>query len=161
MLYDKPPEKIYLQYHGDTDPNNEPVNSDDVTWCSDKIFNSDIEYVKSPSDPGGYEDAQTAEVIPTTADCEEALREIARKEGLLPASASPALLPCGFHPMATAPKDGAKIEILFQHLNYYYAGENDRGRWQEVCEAYWTDFNNGGWVWHGIAGVPICWRPTR
>ena len=31
-------------------------------------------------------------------------------------SSAPALLPCGFNPMATAPKDGTKIEILFFKL---------------------------------------------
>lgn len=72
-----------------------------------------------------------------------------------------ALLPCGFLPMETAPRDGTEIEILFQHRNYYYAEENKRDEWQQVCRARWTDFNTGGWVWHGIAGVPICWRPAR
>ncbi|HKI74988.1 MAG TPA: hypothetical protein VJ998_10105 [Pseudomonadales bacterium] len=69
------------------------------------------------------------------------------------------LLPCGFNPMRTAPKDGTEIEILFQHLNYHYADEYTRHMWQQICRAYWTCFNGGGWVWHGIAGRAICWRP--
>lgn len=68
-------------------------------------------------------------------------------------------LASGFAPMDSAPKDGTEIEILFRHRNWKYASERDRADWQQVCKAYWTDFNGGGWVWHGICGVPMCWRP--
>lgn len=37
---------------------------------------------ESPSDPAGYQDTKTTKVIPTTADCENALRNIAKEEGL-------------------------------------------------------------------------------
>ncbi|MBV2138549.1 MAG: hypothetical protein KUF79_17215 [Candidatus Thiodiazotropha sp. (ex Ctena orbiculata)] len=72
---------------------------------------------------------------------------------------SSTLLPCGFQPMSSAPRNGTEIEILFQHLNFYYADENSRDEWHQVCKAYWTNHNHGGWVWHGLAGTPICWRP--
>ena len=46
-----PPEKIYLQWHGDADPADYPDGSeprgDDVTWCRDKIFDHDIAYVRA------------------------------------------------------------------------------------------------------------------
>lgn len=62
--------------------------------------------------------------------------------------------------MHNAPTDGSEIEILFRHLNYYFAGDGEKDKWQQVCKAYWTDFNGGGWVWKGIAGTPVCWRPS-
>lgn len=44
------PKKIYLQWHGDADPADYPDGPDpdqsDVTWCADKIFEHDIEYVR-------------------------------------------------------------------------------------------------------------------
>ena len=35
--------------------------------------------------------------------------------------------------------------------------------WRGWCDAYWTDFNGGGWVWHGHAGrvVFVRSRPPR
>lgn len=42
-----PPEVIYLQYHGDGPPNDGPVRDCDVSWCRDRIFPSDLEYVCS------------------------------------------------------------------------------------------------------------------
>lgn len=41
------PEKIYLQWHGDGDPEFETgeVSEGDVTWCRDKIFKHDIPYI--------------------------------------------------------------------------------------------------------------------
>lgn len=44
----KPPDAIYLQYHGDGDPDDTgPVNSDDVTWCWEQINEQDIKYVRA------------------------------------------------------------------------------------------------------------------
>ena len=37
MIEDKPPEVIYLQYY---------ENSGEVTWCQDKINDSDITYAR-------------------------------------------------------------------------------------------------------------------
>lgn len=43
------PDRIYLQWHGDADPADYPngpdPSLDDVTWCADKIYEHDIEYV--------------------------------------------------------------------------------------------------------------------
>jgi len=59
----------------------------------------------------------------------------------------------------TAPRDGTRILVVFRHENFAYAKTDaERAEWQSACEAYWTDFNGGGWVWNGIAGVPICWQ---
>lgn len=43
----KLPEKIYLQWYGDGEPD-EPgeVSVHDVTWHKDKVFKHDIEYVR-------------------------------------------------------------------------------------------------------------------
>ncbi len=47
------PRVIYLQYHGDGEPDDEcPVRDADVTWCRDKIFASDIEYVRAGRSTG-------------------------------------------------------------------------------------------------------------
>lgn len=46
----KPPERIYLQT-GDDDPGFDGVSfdgTDEVSWCADRIFDSDIEYVIAP-----------------------------------------------------------------------------------------------------------------
>lgn len=43
------PEVIYLQYHGDGEPDDEsPVRDCDVTWCRDRIFEHDLKYVRPP-----------------------------------------------------------------------------------------------------------------
>lgn len=44
---DNAPNKIWLQWHGDGNPD-EPGEPDpaDVTWCQDKINEHDIEYVR-------------------------------------------------------------------------------------------------------------------
>ena len=44
-----PPDKVYLQYYGDGDPEiEEPADIDDndATWCRDKIFTHDVPYVR-------------------------------------------------------------------------------------------------------------------
>ena len=43
----KPPDNIWLQFHGDGEPEDTPVSSDDVTWCQDKIYDHDIHYIKA------------------------------------------------------------------------------------------------------------------
>jgi hypothetical protein len=43
-----PPNTLWLQYHGDSDPcDDAPVDDGDVTWCRDKIFAADVEYVRA------------------------------------------------------------------------------------------------------------------
>jgi hypothetical protein len=43
----QPPDKLYLQWHGDSDPDDSaPVCETEVTWCRDRCFGSDVEYVR-------------------------------------------------------------------------------------------------------------------
>jgi hypothetical protein len=43
----KPPDRIYLQWHGDGDPDDgDDVSPDDVTWCPDRVHETDVEYVR-------------------------------------------------------------------------------------------------------------------
>lgn len=43
-----PPNVLWLQYHGDSDPcDDAPVDDGDVTWCRDKIFATDVAYVRA------------------------------------------------------------------------------------------------------------------
>jgi len=74
------------------------------------------------------------------------------------ASATVKVMPPGCFAMQSAPKDGTPIEILFRHHNFKYAKSGEKHIWQQWCIARWTNFNGGGWVWHGICGNPICWR---
>ncbi|HEX6992413.1 MAG TPA: hypothetical protein VF151_11025 [Gemmatimonadales bacterium] len=70
----------------------------------------------------------------------------------------------GWRTMDTAPLDGTEIEILFRH-SYYWLELKMNGRekaeklWQAAQRARWIDHNGGGWTWHGMAGVPLAWRP--
>lgn len=49
MMMLEPPMKIYLQFHGDGDPDCDgPVDDEDVTWSTDQQFNQDIEYICYP-----------------------------------------------------------------------------------------------------------------
>lgn len=41
-----PPDRIWLQWHGDGPADDGDVRHDDVTWCADQIFDSDVEYVR-------------------------------------------------------------------------------------------------------------------
>jgi hypothetical protein len=45
----QPPDRIWLQWYGNADPEFETgeINVDDVSWCLDKIFEHDIEYVRA------------------------------------------------------------------------------------------------------------------
>lgn len=65
----------------------------------------------------------------------------------------------GWQKMGTAPRDGTRFLARFEHRNYAIAAPEDKHQWEEVCIAYWTDFNNGGFVWHGLAGTPTDWCP--
>lgn len=47
MMLEKPPERIFLQYHGDGSAEPGPVDEDSVTWCIEQIFDSDVEYTLS------------------------------------------------------------------------------------------------------------------
>ena len=68
--------------------------------------------------------------------------------------------PVTWQDIATAPKVADKTLLLrIEHMNFAIAPAEDKARWEEVVTAYWTDFNNGGWVWHGLAGLPTHWTP--
>ncbi len=46
-----PPETIYLQYYGDADPEDfseheDPIESGEVTFCREQIFEHDFAYVR-------------------------------------------------------------------------------------------------------------------
>ncbi len=49
----KKPTTIYLQWYGEGGPNDGEVfpSKGDVTWCHDKIFDHDIEFVAAPTVP--------------------------------------------------------------------------------------------------------------
>lgn len=42
-----PPERIWLQWHGDAEEwEDGPVSEGDVTWSPDRMFRGDVEYVR-------------------------------------------------------------------------------------------------------------------
>lgn len=59
----------------------------------------------------------------------------------------------------TAPKDGTRIIAWCVHENAKYAKDPIAEGWEAAVIAYWTDFNHGGWVWHGHAGTFTKWQP--
>lgn len=57
--------------------------------------------------------------------------------------------------MDSAPKDGTKIVVWIEPIV-------EAGQCREhahATTAYWTDHNDGGWVWHGLAGKVSMWVP--
>jgi hypothetical protein len=90
----------------------------------------------------------------------EDVRELMR--AALTAALSPAISgePTGWQPIETARKIVDETVLLrIEHMNYAIADDANKHRWEEVVTAYWTDFNSGGWVWHGLAGAPTHWQP--
>lgn len=66
----------------------------------------------------------------------------------------------GWQDISTARKVPDETVLLrIEHVNYAIASGEDKHRWEEIVSAYWTDFNTGGWVWHGLAGTPTHWCP--
>lgn len=53
------------------------------------------------------------------------------------------------------------VLLRIEHVNFAIAPAEDKHRWEEAVTAYWTDFNDGGWVWHGLAGTPTHWQPIE
>lgn len=44
----QPPQSIFLQWHGDGDPKDgSPVIESEVTWCRERVFAGDIEYIRA------------------------------------------------------------------------------------------------------------------
>tara|TARA_R110000868_G_scaffold40260_4_gene139142 strand:+ start:284 stop:520 length:237 start_codon:yes stop_codon:yes gene_type:complete len=67
-----------------------------------------------------------------------------------------------WHCMTDAPKDGTTVELLVRHDYYRFCKtEEDRARWEQACTAKWIDHNGGGWMWDGIMGAHVGWRPAR
>jgi hypothetical protein len=53
------------------------------------------------------------------------------------------------------------VEIFVVHPNAAYAKTADElARWRGWFPATWTDFNGGGWVWHGLLGAVTHVRPV-
>lgn len=49
----KPPDVLYLQFYGDSDPALEldgPVSEGDVTWSKERVFDYDVRYVRVEDD---------------------------------------------------------------------------------------------------------------
>lgn len=43
------PERLWLQWYGDaeeSDPDDVVIGEDDVSWCTEQVFDGDIEYVR-------------------------------------------------------------------------------------------------------------------
>lgn len=45
MKFNAPPERIWLQLHGDCEPEYPVECGEETTWCWESIFSQDIEYV--------------------------------------------------------------------------------------------------------------------
>ena len=47
-----PPRRLFLQWHGDANPaETGNLHGDNVSWCRDRVFEYDIEYVRGDSCP--------------------------------------------------------------------------------------------------------------
>lgn len=62
-------------------------------------------------------------------------------------------------PIESAPKDGTRVLLWVEHSNAKYSRDPIGEGWAAAHVAYWTDFNTGGWVWHGLCGAPTLWQP--
>jgi hypothetical protein len=61
----------------------------------------------------------------------------------------------GYVPVAEWPKEVDEQVLLYVvHDNAKYENDPEKRRelWEAWCAGYWTDFNGGGWVWHGMGG---------
>lgn len=58
-------------------------------------------------------------------------------------------------PVAEWPvENGERVLLFVVHENAKYAKTpEERAEWQGWCVGHWTDFNRGGWVWHGHLGT--------
>lgn len=58
------PNPLWLQWYGDGDPeiDGEPEGDNDVTWCRDKIFDRDVEYVPATRIDTAVEDFRSRAV---------------------------------------------------------------------------------------------------
>jgi hypothetical protein len=52
-----------------------------------------------------------------------------------------------------------RVLIFVVHPNAAFARADDLANWMGWFQASWTDFNGGGWVWHGMIGAVTHVRP--
>lgn len=64
----------------------------------------------------------------------------------------------GWLPAVTAPHDGTEIELRVVHINAAYGDDAGARNWIDICRGKWTDFNGGGFTWHGLCGSVCQWR---
>jgi hypothetical protein len=46
----RPPARLWLQWHGDSEPTDSPISVMDVTWSREQIWPYDVEYARVPND---------------------------------------------------------------------------------------------------------------
>ena len=60
----------------------------------------------------------------------------------------------------SAPKiEGTKIFAWCVHANAKFCDDPIKDGYEGAVVAEWTDFNHGGWVWHGMCGQFTHWMP--
>ena len=64
-------------------------------------------------------------------------------------------------PMESAPKDGSEILAWCRHSTWAYCTADDKKHWEGFVVARWTEFNGGGWTWHGHCGEFLGWYPFQ
>ena len=64
-----------------------------------------------------------------------------------------------WQPIETAPKDGTRILAVVVHSSAEWSKNPIRDGFVGVVTAYWTTFNKGGWVYHGLYGNLTHWQP--
>jgi hypothetical protein len=70
--------------------------------------------------------------------------------------AQPKLEPLGFMTVDEWPKEiDERVLIYVVHQNAQYEADQAKreAEWEGWHVGYWTDFNGGGWVWHGMLGT--------
>lgn len=60
-------------------------------------------------------------------------------------------------PIESAPKDGTTIIAWCVHDSAKYSKDPIKEGWAAPVIAQWTNFQRGGWVWHGHAGKFTHW----
>ena len=64
-----------------------------------------------------------------------------------------------WQPIETVPKDGRQVLLWVVHPNAQFSADPIADGWAGACVGYWTDHNNGGFVWNGLAGAIKYWMP--
>lgn len=66
----------------------------------------------------------------------------------------------GATPVAEWPREiDEPVEIFVEHFQMKHAADAEKHIWSGWFKASWTDFNGGGWVWHGMLGTVTHVRP--